>query len=63
MSCGVGYSHGLDPELMWLWLLIQPLAWKLVYALGAALKSKEKKEIEPSYTIGRNVNPCSHYKK
>ena len=38
-----------DPVLLWLWLwpaaaaLIQPLAWKLPYALGAALKKKKKK--------------------
>ena len=48
MSCGVGYGHGSDPELLWLWRRtaavapIQPLAWELPYATGAALKSKNK---------------------
>ena len=38
---------GLDPALLWLWrrlaavALIQPLAWELPYALGAALKRKK----------------------
>ena len=45
MSYGVGCRLGLDPTLLWLWLWpaalapIQPLAWKLPYAIGAALKS------------------------
>ena len=37
-----------DPALLWLWCrpaataLIQPLAWELPYAAGAALKRKKK---------------------
>ena len=39
-------------DLAWLWLwhmlaaaaLIQPLAWELPYAVGAAFKSKKKKK-------------------
>ena len=54
MSCGVGHRPGLDLALLWLWCrpaaaaLIQPLAWKLPCAVGAALKrqTKEKKEKE-----------------
>ena len=48
MSCGVGQRHGLDPELLWLWCrlaataLIRPLASEPPYAVGAALKSKNK---------------------
>ena len=48
MSCGVDHSHGSDPALLWLWHrpaavgLIQPLAWKLPYAAGAALKRKNQ---------------------
>ena len=44
MSCGVVCRHGSDPALLWLWCrpgptaLIQPLAWKLPYAAGVALK-------------------------
>ena len=51
MSCGVGRRHGLDPELLWLWLwpaavaLIRPLAWEPPYAADAALKSKKKKKL------------------
>ena len=49
MSCGVGHRHGSDPVLLWLWCRlatvtpIQPLAWELPYAIGAALKKKKKK--------------------
>ena len=48
MSCGVGHRYGLDPVLLRLslWLtveaLIGPLAWKLPYATGVALKRKKK---------------------
>ena len=48
MSCGIGRSCGLDPELLWLWLAavapIRPLAWEFSYAEGVALKSKKKKK-------------------
>ena len=50
MSCGVGCRHGSDPMLLRLWYrlaaagLIQPLAWDLPYAAGAALKSKTNKQ-------------------
>ena len=48
-SCSIGYRRGSDPTLLWLqcrlaavaW--IQPLAWELPYAAGAAVKRKEKK--------------------
>ena len=49
MSCGVGHSHSSDLVLLWLWCRtvaaapIQPLAWKLLYAVGAALKRQERK--------------------
>ena len=41
------------PVLLWLWLWlwpaavapIQPLAWERPYAIGAALKKKEKKKL------------------
>ena len=51
MSCAVAFRHGSDPALL-LWLrpaataLIQPLAWVLPYATGAALKKTEKKKEE-----------------
>ena len=38
-----------DPALLWLWhrsaaaAPFQPLAWELLYSMGAALKSKKKK--------------------
>ena len=45
MSCGVDCRRGLDP--VWLWrrqaavALILPLAWKLPYAAGVALRRKK----------------------
>ena len=42
MSCGVGCRRGSDLALLWLWrrpaaaAQIQPLAWELPYAMGAA---------------------------
>ena len=46
MSCGVGHRRGSDLVLLWLVAaaLIQPLAWELPYAAGAALKCKKKKK-------------------
>ena len=50
VSCDVGRSCGLDPALLWLWhrpaaiALIRPLAWKLPYTVGVALKKQKKKE-------------------
>ena len=44
MSCGVGLRYGLDPALFWLWCRLatiapsQPLARKIPYAMGVALK-------------------------
>jgi len=48
MSCGVGGGHGSDLALLWVWhwpaaaAQIQPLAWELPYATGAALKSNKQ---------------------
>ena len=48
MRWGVAHRHGSDPELPWLWLRsaaaapVQHLAWELLYAVGAALKSKRE---------------------
>ena len=45
----MGHRHGLGLVLLWLCLgaaaLIPPLAWKLPYATGAAIKRKRKKKI------------------
>ena len=52
MNCGVGLRQGLDPVLLWLWLWlaaaapIQPLAWELLYAVGAALPQKKSTNIK-----------------
>ena len=52
VSCGIGCRYSLDPVLLWLWsrlastALIQPLAWELPYAVGAALKKDKKKKKE-----------------
>ena len=46
-SCSVDHRLGLDPVLLWLWCrpaakaLIQPLAWELLYAEGAALRGQK----------------------
>ena len=48
-SCSVGCRHALGPALQWVWCrlaaaaLMQPLAWGLPYAAGAALKRKKRK--------------------
>ena len=48
MSCGVGHRCALNPSLLWLWhrlaaiAPIGPLAWGPLYAMGVALKSKNK---------------------
>ena len=48
MNCGTGHRHGSDPVLLWLWhrlaaiAPVQPLAWKLRYIVGVALKGKKK---------------------
>jgi len=48
VSCGVGFGHGSDLALLWLWYrpvdtaLIQPVAWELPYAMSVALKKKRK---------------------
>ena len=52
MSCSVGHRCSSDPELLWLWCRpaavapIRPLAWEPPYALGVALKKKNKKAWE-----------------
>ena len=49
-SYGLGYKHGLDPMLLWLWYRpaatapIRPQAWETPFAMGAALKSKKKEK-------------------
>ena len=48
MSSGIGHRCSSDLVLMWLWhrlsaaALIQPLAWELPYAAGAALKKQNR---------------------
>ena len=68
MSCGVGHRRSSDPTLLWLWhrleavALIWPLAWELLYATGAVLKSEKKKEKKKrdyfvSFTIRHKTVP------
>ena len=51
----VGRRCSSDPSLLWLWhrpataAPIQPLAWKLPYASGAALKKKKRKKKYTAY--------------
>ena len=46
MSCGIARRCGSDPTLLWLWCRlavtapIEPLAWELPHATGAARKKK-----------------------
>ena len=53
MSCGIGHRYGLDLTWLWLWCRtaatapIRLLAWEPPYVLGAALKSKKRKEKKP----------------
>ena len=60
MSSGVGCRRDSDLSLLWLWhksaaaAPIRPLAWKIPYAAGAALKrQKKKKKVKPPRIIIR----------
>ena len=50
MSCGVGRRCSSGPVLLWLWCglaaaaRIQPLAWEVPYATGAALTRQKTKD-------------------
>ena len=50
-----------DPSLLWLrWRLaaaapIRPLAWKLPYAAGVALKRKKEKNLSKGHTVEKNA--------
>ena len=50
VSCGVGHRCGSDLALLPLWCRpaavapIGPLAWESPYAMGVALKTKQKNE-------------------
>ena len=52
MSSGVGRICDSDSVLLWLWYrpaaaaAIRPLAWKLPYVTGIALKRKKKKKVK-----------------
>ena len=56
LSCGVGFRHSLDPELLWLWCSlastspIRPLAWECPYATGMAPNNKQ---------TNKNLHRCS----
>ena len=57
MSCDVDCRCGLDPLLLWLWCRpevatpIQPLAWELPYATGAALKQQQQQQKRKVFSI------------
>ena len=57
MGCGVGRRRGSNLMWLWLWLwlaavaLIRPPAWEPLYAAGAALKRKKKKENEKKHQV------------
>ena len=71
VSCGVGCRRGWDPELLWLWCrltpiaLIRPLAWELPYAAGAALKSETQnktKNAAVSMAAGEGSQVATHHR-
>ena len=49
MSCGVGHRCGSDLARLWLWhrpaavAPIRPLTWEPLYAVDAAMKTKQNK--------------------
>ena len=51
VNSGVGHTHGLDPELLWLWCGLaaaaptRPLDWEPPYATGVVPKIKKNKKI------------------
>ena len=56
MSCGAGYRHGSDLELLWLWCRpaaitpIRLLAWEPPYATGVPLE-KAKRQKKKKYIL------------
>ena len=60
MSCGGGHRCSWDLALLWLWCrmlataLIQPLAWELPHAVGAAPHKKKKKKEKVEWVHGVN---------
>ena len=60
MSCGGGCRRSSDPALLWLWCrpaataAAGPLAWEPLYAMGAALKSNQKKKKRNALEIFTN---------
>ena len=66
MSCGVGCRCSSDPVLLRLCCrlaaaaLIQPLAWELLCAEGAALKKKKKKFVRHK-GLGKGVQAKRTY--
>ena len=66
VSSGVGFRHGLDPALLWLWRRlaaiapIRPLAWEPPYAAGVALEKTKKKKINKP--LGRLTEKERRYK-
>ena len=64
MSSGVSCRCGSDLASLWLWcrpaaiVLIQPLAWELYYAMGAALRKAKKirKEKKKEKSLREEIN-------
>ena len=69
MSCVVGCRHSSDPALPWVWCrltataAIRPPAWELPYALGMALKSKNKKTQKAKSNPPQNPTPQTEKQK
>ena len=67
MSCAVGLRHALELVLLWLWhrlaaeAPIRTLAWEFPYAMGAALKSKKKKQTNKKQKLKKNKKQKSKH--
>ena len=70
LNCAVGHRLASDPALLWLWCRtaavpppVQSLAWELPYAVGMALKSKNKTKQNKTTTTKKKPQKTPHRKK
>ena len=67
VSCSVGHRCNSDPMLLWLWCRlaatapIQPLAWELPCAVGAALKRQTKNLKSKQKKQQNSLKRSSHF--
>ena len=64
MSCGVGHRPSMDLALLRLWhrpaatAVIEPLAWELPHASGAALEKQNKTKLRSKELGPQDQSPC-----